>query len=1637
MIVALLLCMTVSSSMANIVAPNDNGNTGIGGSQETLSIDGYVTTKFASVGSDVQILALTRGHSANTIVTADILHFQMDVMELVTSFSPPQSGVYVDTVVLTQTGVHEDDSDTMSWGGTYIIPINSLGGVYGARISAEDGNLRAIDDPTQIREVFVSEFEKVLLAIDTAWDSANPTEEIKGEFDSLDAIGNSNGGWSSLVATATSGQGIGGSQQFWDAMITAGHNQYNMSEGANFLTALMELLDSQDIDASIAMLTGLMTYANEFPLPQTIHDFDDMVDYMALFDPIENFTRFSGTEDFEAVYNAMLGSDEWIALREALDNLANNTKQFESVQTILHNIALLAVSVHPEAIADALEAWVEPLMEGDFNNMTPFQGFLVRWIEMAGKLNETTDIISTDDDDVPEHIIWEYEKLLNTTEGLAWSGKMESSPSSAYVNDFFDDFNSLPEDIIAHGYTAITDPEWSIAANASTIFGEWISNSSGIDRHMGWNPSGEEEQESIIFEELHDVRSFVYDSHLLDLGIELSFWGPWDDDDYPSQFTMSMTNNHGIVVNTVLQQDENERERYLGRLTALHIEDAVWEFTQPLEDYEPDCASQGCQVENAELRIEALRPSMLDEMIREGMDEIFVVSAVGVIVDQDETTLVDSTYTVDATSYNTAGTVAGASVDIAIVRVSPQRVETSLSQLEPEDVVTLTLSAGQLTGQYEGSDLVGDVMATISQYDEERDGQSNPQAASIDPEIEINGMGTYWGASSVLPADGGLAIVKTSGTTETGLEFEFMQEVPLPGTSGCARTEASSGGSWAHIGYRYENFRFESDEGEQEYDKPELSQIKIEWGDGEVWEHTNSEEDHREEGWESHDYEEDWEEATDHEITVTYTDEDSHITEHHFTYKTHHGYVQESEEGEYRDWTSLGWCELESDQSFVPSAEIVDAFITDGPLQVMDEQVFISDSDGKVSMTVTPTLPGIYSTIVQTKIIRDDGEVMTGVGFNVVAVTEASVELGGLTLETTIGGIPVYSVDPAGGGLTTITVTPSGIDSDEFTAHLGLLPLNLSVPFPDISGEVWSEAVGYELEFEQGDTSRSQEVRITAPFSFIGVYITETDEQIFPSAIQGGILLKSPGTLNMSETLGPGQITNISLSDSVGEASRILALAAPKHGFDSASVDLSAFTEILYREAARPNFGWIPAEQELERTCEEFDGWREDRWDEGQESNVRMNVEYHFNEYAYSGPAYNPSNIVLADSDGNEVTPTSDWDREEWETNPIQYHANFNLDSGQYTLTAVNGGEMEFEITAEEEGGQFEWGSDNEYACSGDTEMTETEIYDMFDEFFSDVNSVAWGQGSMAQLHLPILSSPQDDYTVIAVAQIGQGESATIICALDSEIAQPNPEPPVLQNLTLSFSPSNPVPGDAVQITATNDDNQPVSGLSVTLVRDNVTLFGLVTNHNGQASFWVTEGVIVVQVSGGMYNRAELTIIVTATGVVTEDGNPLPADDDGDGVLNSEDAFPDDAGESEDSDGDGVGDNADAFPYDANETMDSDGDGIGDNAETSGLIVEEQTAGQLYIIIGALVAIIGIISAIVVVVVKRRSGDEDTWQDSFIEETAPIKDNSPDGPPPGQTGEMRDGYEVLEYPENSGEWWWRDPSSGKWEEWRS
>ena len=63
-------------------------------------------------------------------------------------------------------------------------------------------------------------------------------------------------------------------------------------------------------------------------------------------------------------------------------------------------------------------------------------------------------------------------------------------------------------------------------------------------------------------------------------------------------------------------------------------------------------------------------------------------------------------------------------------------------------------------------------------------------------------------------------------------------------------------------------------------------------------------------------------------------------------------------------------------------------------------------------------------------------------------------------------------------------------------------------------------------------------------------------------------------------------------------------------------------------------------------------------------------------------------------------------------------------------------------------------------------------------------------------------------------------------------------------------------------------------------------------------------------------------------------GDNADADDDNDGVNDTDDWAPMDDSEQYDTDGDGVGDNADVFPNDANETEDTDGDGVGDNSDT-------------------------------------------------------------------------------------------------------
>ncbi|QQX78898.1 collagenase [Shewanella sp. KX20019] len=130
----------------------------------------------------------------------------------------------------------------------------------------------------------------------------------------------------------------------------------------------------------------------------------------------------------------------------------------------------------------------------------------------------------------------------------------------------------------------------------------------------------------------------------------------------------------------------------------------------------------------------------------------------------------------------------------------------------------------------------------------------------------------------------------------------------------------------------------------------------------------------------------------------------------------------------------------------------------------------------------------------------------------------------------------------------------------------------------------------------------------------------------------------------------------------------------------------------------------------------------------------------------------------------------------------------------------------------------------------------------------------------------------------------------------------------------------------------------------------------LVLARGGDASGWLA---YIDSNIGQNYNNEWNTWLASVTSNDESLSNitPPPAvDTDGDGVIDSDDDFPNDPNETRDTDGDGVGDNADVFPTDPTEWADSDGDGIGDNADTVDPIdpaehcgVETVTGGQLTI----------------------------------------------------------------------------------------
>ena len=1670
LLVLLLIAAPVSGL---IVAPNDTSSDG----SDVLQVDGFVTTKFASVGTDVSVLAKVRGGGSDTLVTADILHFrEFDPLDAFSGASPAHPPVVVDTIALQSGGADELDPLSTVWEGTYTVPVTASGGVYAASITAQSGNLRATDDVMQLRELFGEEVSTVLKSIDDTWDVANPTSQIAGEFTSLQNVVVTNGGWTQFVEDACRGSGALGSQALWEDMIDAGYNQYNMSEGAAFLEELMNFLESDDAAASIAFHVAVLLYLDEFPIPRSLGDFEDIPPYIAEFDLIENFTRFEGTGDFEAAYDAMTATGEWNNITTALDNLANNQRQFESIQTLMRNIAVLSISDHPEAIAEGVEAFIGPLLDEDFDNMTAFQRFIIRFFEMADKLEET-DIIDTNGDEIPDRITWQYEKLMETAEGQAWTAKMTSD--SSYVNTAFNEFNSLPEDILGHAVDAIENPAWNQTGEVLENFGEWLGHFSGgeLDDEYMSGYDYENETHYPDYEEIPQFMTFEHNMFVTQIGIRLSIAD--SDGNHPAYIRYGVTESNGqerYTVKLEISEDENPEdswETYTGVLEIPVFRDQMWDFDDIFSELSDDGILSDSNDEFV-LEMKLLSQSMIVQMGVEGNDEIFVVSALGVLVDSPQNVLMGEDFTVEAQVYNGVGPVESADIEVAVLRVSPQAGfdflndngiissedddddegddegddedytfycdngmeipdyerykindeendcgdwsdETPYETYYPcddgnggvefyklnnddfdcddesDEGVTWfgyaslhiqthyvcedgshELSSHDLNDGYDdcddASDEEPDAENNLDKYDnvtlsldgdgvfDDDDDGTNDYCYMFDVDVfdregneRFNGYipMSEWGYGE--DVDLGEYDERFRKYSVEGTLLQYPADEPADTWSDpCDDTvfdtgdvtdesiERSFEGSLMRV-IRDMNWDFEEDEGELSGIRGGVSYDSV-WDDDESYNVLVMIVDGNETGpsytsFEQMDYDV-GEDDYDTEFELDIADLDPGYYCIHVDLRNMDDTVVDANNSTSPDENCFTIEEEEEDEEsdLELSPELIDSIFTDGPFEVFTTVELNTDENGEATLTINPSKPGTYISIVQAKAPHPTQNTLTGLGGSISVVTNGSLSVSGMEHVADFSGFPVYSVDTEPGSVHAITITPSMLDNvynedGEFSVCWGYTPLRFDPFFPDISNESWGDGDSDCVEFQDGDTSRTSEIRVAAMGAF-GMIVIK-DGEVWPRGMHAGFILASPETLVLNGDLGPGQTTNIALGDNTAE--RILAIAAPEMGLDPALIDVPTVSDQLYDVIKSEVMSWHAFENGV--ACD--------------------NAEY--------GLECTEGNTKYSDED---LDPMS-----------------------------------------------------------------------LIQDLLADMNSIAWGEGSSADLRLPVLSSPIDDYTILSVAQVGTGDNAYITSALHIEEAVPNPEPPQAKTMTVSFSPADPRPGDTVQVLVVDKDSgSPIEGMSVTLMNGPNIVASELTGPSGTADFTIIDGTLQFRVSGGLYVPTSLILIVSPSGIEVDGDEDLPVDSDGDGVLDAEDAFPNDSQESVDSDGDGVGDNADVFPDDPNESADSDGDGIGDNADSEG--ISAMVAGAA---IGLLVfVIIGVAGAIMFL---SRSGNDDMPEAVDYAAAAggwsepPVSAPGGGKPSPTVTGQMRDGYEVVEYPDGSGNWWWRDPNTGNWNEW--
>lgn len=1428
-----IACLMLLASATPLLMPA--GAVTTSDSDSTLRIDAWVEEKAAGVGDTVTIRAQTEGDSAAALVTASILWFDMDALDSVLNRQIPDiDPVEADLVSLQKDGTWGDISN---WSGTWTVPINANGGLYAADVVLLDGAHSVHDNMTQISGEIIEGIEEVLQELhDLHSDTIAPTiEEVRDLLQDMQDNVTSRGGWSDFVADGTDsapvGDLTGGSRALWADMISAGEANESLAGGAEFLEALMAFSESDDMTGLHASLMAILLYLAELPVPEEIEDFDDLADYLELLDPMQNLTRMEGTDDISDAWESLTGSSDWAAMESAIDDLELGERPFAAFQTLVTALGNLVGSTDVEDLIGAAEAWVE-MAEGD--NATPLQALIGT---LEGGLSDVCIGVTDEFGDCLGDTKWAFKFLMeDTTEGAAWQAWIETN--EAHVSDTFDDIEGMLFGIVRE-VMEMAEDEAALeqVEDAANGFGTWMDGVQGEADYEVWFDDGEVETDDEE-EEVETLTFFSSRYHYSEYRVclEASDWSNPDAEVTATLYEIDGSTSTEVDSVTVTQDnaacwyDEYEDDS-LGREDpeqAMLEADEIGDFEYEVELTVPANYSGYVKL------VSDVDVGLMEIMGFEQMDEAFIVSSLGVLVEAPPFASTSDTVGVDVLLYGGAGALSGAEADITVARVSPQLGEAGELDLwfDVNDMGSSVQLASDVETELTVSGVSWEVEGPLSFWwdDWEEEG-------GVDDSGDLfEGTGSTF---SFNPSEPGMYMATMEVETDEGLTGMAFREFLVGDHENCDTADINSDGQ-SFVSVNWNSVLFEEDGWPQGED---LQNVTIDWGDGNVSVHNGTDSAWMEgNGWsnsDSHDYSMSGL-NTSNPVFVSLT--------FHLVDGSSHGWTAsimlEEYSQEHFNNGFEGHCWLDSDSNSEPGPGFVEFMIDEGPLEIITEQVITTDANGGASLTYTPTHPGIYVVLVMGEVTNTAGA--NGIGAGVTMVTEASLAITGLTSVGTFSGLPVYRNSAALGSSVNLTGTATGLDAAEaHNLEFGTVALDLSEVFPGVEGAFWGSEDEADVDLDAGTSAGSASLTFDAPLQLLAVSVNDPEANDeggdFPLAARAGLVLSGDEdvTLVTTDDVGPGQTATFTASHGGGgTVERVLALAAPAEGIDGSSVDLNGITGFLYRNSRAEMQGleWW-ADETPDEMCHEIEVEVYTNTEGGTVLDVTITAWLH---------DINAGNLTVTSENGTLIAPTDTWN----DGTQDSWNAEYALEPGIYTIGTSTG---DVEVRIEDPGDDW-----SEYI---DLDTCEDDFASAFDELFGDLGSVAWALGDEADLRLPTLAAPDRTYAVIGLVQVELSNGDTVVAiASAAQATVPNPAPPELHNLTVSWSPLVPQVGSTVVVTVLNGTT-PVPDLSALLYKDGVLQLSLLTDDGGQVDFTMPSGTLTVYISGGGFNAFEFTIV--------------------------------------------------------------------------------------------------------------------------------------------------------------------------------